>query len=162
MRPLTHSFSRSLMQCIALPASVLLLAAIPALGFAADAASTSSPSSAPPKMEKLDEGPESGVTIRKPDNPRKITEKKTNGKVTEINVKNSKSEYVLKPNEPAGATIRGEVQSNKVRGAQWKVMEFDLGQKKKSKKERDAENAAAERDAATPPAASNDTANGKK
>lgn len=150
MRPLI----RSLMQCFAFSSGVLALAALPTLGFAADNTSTNSPSSAPPTMEKLDEGLDSGVTIRKPDNPRKITEKKANGKVTEINVKNGKSEYVLKPNDPAGATTRGEVQSNAVRGAQWKVMEFDLGEKKKSKKELEAENAAAERDAAAPPAAS--------
>lgn len=81
----------------------------------------------PPKMEKLEEGEAPGVTIRKPGQERKITEKRApGGKVTETKVTSGKSTYYLKPNETPG-TVPGDTQSSANRGAQWEVGEFDLG-----------------------------------
>lgn len=89
----------------------------------------------PPKMEKLEEGDAPTITIRKPDTEKKITEKREKGKVTEVKVQSGKSTYYLKPNEPAGAALPGDAQSNENRGAQWSVHEFDLGRKKKGAKQ---------------------------
>jgi hypothetical protein len=95
------------------------------------AAQAPAKSSSPPKLEKLEEGEQPTITIPgKPDNERKITQKKQQGKVTEIKVKSGKSTYYLKPNDPAGSAARGELQSNQIRGAQWEVKQFDLGRKK--------------------------------
>lgn len=90
-------------------------------------------------MEKLEEGEAPAITIRKPDTEKKITEKREKGKVTEIKVQTGKSTYYLKPNEPAGAALPGDAQSNENRGAQWSVKEFDLGRKKKGVKQPAAE-----------------------
>lgn len=93
----------------------------------------------PPKMEKLEEGDAPTITIRKPDTEKKITEKREKGKVTEVKVQTGNSTYYLKPNEPAGAALPGDAQSNENRGAQWSVHEFDLGRKKKGAKQPPAE-----------------------
>jgi len=100
------------------------------------AAQAPAKSSPPPKLEKLEEGEQPTITIPgKPDNERKITQKKQQGKVTEVKVKSGKSTYYLKPNDPAGSALRGDAQSNQIRGAQWEVKQFDLGQKKQAAKE---------------------------
>lgn len=104
---------------------------------AADASSTTAknvPSSAPPTLEKLDEGPDAALGMKKPEPTRKVTEKKVNGKVTEVQVKNGKSQYVIKANSNVGNAVPGETTNNQVRGAQWNVMEFDLGKKKNPEK----------------------------
>ena len=88
----------------------------------------------PSKLEKLEEGDAPAVIIRKPDTEKKITEKREKGKVTEVKVQTGKSTYYLKPNEPAGAALPGDAESNENRGAQWSVHEFDLGRKKKGLK----------------------------
>ncbi|HJV73515.1 MAG TPA: DUF2782 domain-containing protein [Noviherbaspirillum sp.] len=81
----------------------------------------------PPKMEKLEEGEAPTVTIRKPDQERKVTEKRApGGKVTEVKVTNGKSTYYLKPNDPAGSAVAGDTQTDTTRPAQWRVMEFDV------------------------------------
>lgn len=88
----------------------------------------------PSKMEKLEDGEQPTITIpAKPDSERKITQKKQQGKVTEVKVKSGKSTYYLKPNDPAGSALRGDAQSNEIRGAQWEVKQFDLGRKKEVK-----------------------------
>ena len=89
----------------------------------------------PAKLEKLEEGDVPAVIIRKPDTEKKITEKREQGKVTEVKVQTGKSTYYLKPNEPAGAALPGDAESNENRGAQWSVHEFDLGRKKKGLKQ---------------------------
>jgi hypothetical protein len=82
----------------------------------------------PPQLERLDEGNDPGITIRKDDGQHsKVTEKKEGGRVTEIKVQSGKSTYYLKPNEQAGNAQPGDAQSNTNRPAQWKVLEFDLG-----------------------------------
>jgi hypothetical protein len=99
----------------------------------------------PPRLEKLEEGEEPAVTIRKPGEERKIEEKRApGGKVKEVKVTKGKNTYYLKPNEPAGSDQEGAAN----RGAQWEVMEFDLGRRKV--KEGEPEQQAAP--AAPPPA----------
>jgi hypothetical protein len=102
---------------------------------------SSSPSSAPPKLERIEDGSDTPITVTaKPGNEKKITEKREQGKVTEVKVKSGKSEYTMKPNTPAGNGQPGDVQSNAVRAPQWEVMQFNLNKKKKS--EQQAETAA--------------------
>ena len=94
--------------------------------------------SAPPKLEPLGDVGDSTVITSKPDAEKKVTEKRRNGRVTEVKVKSGKSTYYLKPNVPAGNAHVGDAQSNTVRPAQWKVMEFELGKKKGQAKPDDA------------------------
>jgi hypothetical protein len=90
----------------------------------------------PPKLEKLEEGEAPAVTIRKPSQERKITEKRApGGKVTEVKVSSGKNTYYVKPNDPAGSAVAGDMQSNEARPAQWEIMEFDLGRSKEAKQE---------------------------
>jgi hypothetical protein len=92
----------------------------------------SAPASTPPKLEKIEEMPDSGITIRKPEsNTSKTVEKRVNGKVTEVQVKAGKSNYVVKANPETGNAPKGSVQGDGNRGAQWSILEF--GGKKESK-----------------------------
>jgi hypothetical protein len=102
----------------------------------------------PPVLEKLEEGEPPAITIRKPDTEKQITEKRQQGKVTEVKVKSGKSTYYLKPADPAGRALRGDGQSDEIRAAQWPVLEFDMGVKKKKAAE-EAAAAAAAKDAGT-------------
>lgn len=82
----------------------------------------------PPKLEKLEEGPDSDVKLIKPESNRlKTVERKENGKVTEVQVRTGKSTYTVKPNNAPRGTPEGDAN----RAAQWKVMEF--GGKKETK-----------------------------
>ncbi|CAN5152489.1 hypothetical protein BH11PSE11_BH11PSE11_32350 [soil metagenome] len=89
------------------------------------------PANAPPKLEKLDEGEAPAITIRNPDASKKVTEKRQQGKVTEVKVQSGKSTYYAKPNQPAGSALPGDAQSNTNRAAQWQVMEFGKGKEGK-------------------------------
>lgn len=84
-------------------------------------------SDAPPQLEKLEEGQAPAVTIHGSQPQTQITEKREQGKVTSVKVTTGGSTYYLKPNDPAGSALPGDGQSDTTRGAQWKVMEFDLG-----------------------------------
>jgi len=103
----------------------------------------------PPVLEKLEEGEPPAITIRKPDTEKQITEKRQQGKVTEVKVKSGKSTYYLKPADPAGSAMRGD----EIRAAQWPVLEFDMGVKKKKAAEEAAAAAAAKDAGAAQPAA---------
>ncbi|MFZ6816820.1 hypothetical protein [Undibacterium sp. Ji22W] len=82
----------------------------------------------PPKLEKLEEGPDSDVKLIKPEGTKlKTVERKENGKVTEVQVRSGKSTYTVKPNNAPKGTPEGDAN----RAAQWKVMEF--GGKKETK-----------------------------
>jgi hypothetical protein len=88
----------------------------------------------PPKLEPLEEGEAPPITIRKPEERSKIEEKRApGGKVTEVKVTTGNSTYYLKPNDPVGASVPGDGESPSVRGAQWEVMEFDLGRPRPAK-----------------------------
>ena len=62
--------------------------------------------------------------------PTTITEKREQGRVTEIKVNSSGSAYTLKPNSPAGSSQPGDMTSGNNRGPQWTLFEFDLGSNK--------------------------------
>ncbi|MDO8178570.1 MAG: hypothetical protein Q7T62_10030 [Undibacterium sp.] len=92
----------------------------------------STPASSPPKMEKIEEIPDSGITISKPEPAKsKMVEKRVNGKVTEVQVKSGKSSYTVKANPEIGNAPKGTVQGDANRAAQWTILEF--GGKKESK-----------------------------
>ncbi len=93
----------------------------------------------PPKLEKLEEGEEPAVTIRKPEQERQISEKRApGGRVTEVKVTTGGSTYYLKPNDPAGSAVQGDAQSNQFRAPQWEIKQFDLN-RPQEKKEAQAE-----------------------
>ena len=81
----------------------------------------------PPQLEKLEEGEAPAVTIPGGGQPeRSITEKREQGRVTEVEVRTGRSTYVVKPLNPAGSALPGDTQANTNRAAQFRVKEFDL------------------------------------
>jgi hypothetical protein len=81
----------------------------------------------PPQLERLEEGAAPAVTIPGGGQPeRSITEKREQGRVTEVEVRTGRSTYVVKPLSPAGSALPGDTQANTNRAAQFKVKEFDL------------------------------------
>jgi hypothetical protein len=103
------------------------------------------PGDAPPRLERLEEGrPPQSEPAPSEQEDRIIERRAPGGQVTGIEVSKGGSNYILKPNEQAGNTTPGELQSNKNRGAQWQVFGFDL-------KRGDQEKNAAQRDAGAPP-----------
>lgn len=109
------------------------------LGFALLAAGTpaaAQQASAPAKLEKLEEVDAPPVTIRggsRGANERQITQKREQGRVTEVKVKSGNNTYYLKPNPPAGTASPGDARSDMTRPAQWKVMEFDWNNEQEKK-----------------------------
>ena len=81
----------------------------------------------PPRLERLEEGEAPAVTIPGGGQPeRSITERREQGRVTEVEVRTGRSTYVVKPLSPAGSALPGDTQANTNRAAQFKVKEFDL------------------------------------
>lgn len=81
----------------------------------------------PPTLERLEEGEAPAVTIPGGGQPeRSITEKREQGRVTEVEVRTGRSTYVVKPLNPGGSALPGDTQANTNRAAQFKVKEFDL------------------------------------
>jgi hypothetical protein len=78
----------------------------------------------PPQMEILEEGQAPAVTIRQPDTSKKITEKKSQGKVTEVKVQTGRTTYYAHPNDAAGSAMHGDAQSDVNRPVQFKIGEF--------------------------------------
>jgi hypothetical protein len=113
-------------------------------------AQQSKPSDAPPKLERLDDSNLAPATATPRANEPKISEKRENGRTTEVKVKTGKSSYTMKGTNPAAGSSGLDANGSSLRGPQWQVGEFDLNKKKK-----DASEAAAETDAAPapPPAA---------
>lgn len=104
----------------------------------------------PPQLEKLEEGEEPTVIIRKPEQDLKqgISEKRARGgKVTEVKVTSGNSTYYLKPNDSPGSALPGDAQSSRMRGAQWEILQFDMNRPK------EAAEAEAAQPALPPPAA---------
>ena len=111
--------------------------ALTLLAFAC-AAGAQAPARTPP-LEKIEETADAPITVTtKPESEKKITEKREQGKVTEVKVTTGKSTYYLKPNTPAGSAVPGDAVGSANRGPQWQVLEFDLGKKKKTQSEQDA------------------------
>jgi hypothetical protein len=107
------------------------------------------PSSAPPKLERVPEGADTPVTvIPSQRNEKKIVEKRVGGQVTEVQVTSGKSSYTMKANPPDTVAQPDDPTSGKFKPPQWKVLEFDFG--KKTQKE--PAEATAEAPAPPPPA----------
>lgn len=107
----------------------------------------------PPATERIEEGSDVPATTIEPRRGTQIKERRGNdGNVTEIEVQSGGSNYILRPNTPAGNAQAGDAQSSAFRAPQWKVMEFDLGPKKQtpSAEEADAAANSAAAAAATP------------
>lgn len=109
---------RKFQLCFIIPVCLSAMAA------ALPAAAQKAVDATPPKLEKLEEGEAPAITIRKPGSERKVTEKRSQGKVKEVKVQTGGSTYYLKPNEPAGSALPGDAESNSVRAPQWQVLEF--------------------------------------
>ena len=102
----------------------------------ANAFAQSTPSQAPPKLEKIEEvaGDDAVTVTSKQSTQTQITEQRDNsGNVTEATVKSGPSTYKLRPNHPVGTALPGDAMGGANRGPQWTVMEFDIGGKKKKK-----------------------------
>lgn len=64
----------------------------------------------PPQTMTLEEGQAPAVTINPPDTQKKITEKKSQGRVTEVKVQTGRTTYYAHPNELPGS-MSGDAQS---------------------------------------------------
>ena len=90
-------------------------------------------SEAPPKLEVIEQGSDTPITVTPPKTGgTKISEKKEGGRVTEVKVKSGKSNYTMKPNVPPGNAQPGDGTASAHRAPQWTVLEFDLNKKKKT------------------------------
>jgi hypothetical protein len=100
------------------------------------------PSPVPPRMEPLEEMTEAPTTIVTPraDNGPTVTERREQGRVTEVKVTSGGSTYYLRPNTPAGSSVPGDITGSANRGPQWTLFEFDLGGSKKQPADPDAIN----------------------
>lgn len=78
---------------------------------------------APPQTMTLEEGEAPAVTINPPDTRKSITEKKSQGRVTEVKVNTGRTTYYAHPNDTPGA-MRGDVQSSTSRPVQFEVGRF--------------------------------------
>ncbi|WP_305821100.1 hypothetical protein [Massilia brevitalea] len=97
------------------------------------AAGQTAPTAQPPVTERIEPGSDVPATTIEPRRGTQITEKRGNdGNVTEVEVQSGRSNYILRPNTPAGNAQAGDAQSSAFRAPQWKVMEFDLNAKKKA------------------------------
>jgi hypothetical protein len=105
------------------------------------------PADAPPTLERRQEGEAPPITIRRPNEREEITEYRApGGRIIRIRVRFGDDVYYLYPNEQRGSALPGDVESNPNRGAQWNILDFDMGGSKEARR------AAAARAAAnTPP-----------
>lgn len=97
--------------------------AVPVMAHAQAPAGDAANTPPPPQTMKLEEGEAPEVTITPPDTEKKITEKKQQGKVTEVKVQTGRTTYYAKPNDTPGS-MRGDAQSDSSRPAQFQVGEF--------------------------------------
>ena len=128
----------------------LKLLAVFLLANAGAALAQTKPSEAPPKLERIEEGSDTPITIvPKRDDRRNIKETRDGGQVKEVEVKSGKSTYTMKGAHPASVTENSVGTGSTLRPPQWKVLEFDLSKKKQAQRDEEAAAAAA----AAPPAA---------
>jgi hypothetical protein len=127
--------------------SVWQLLALGMLAQAGLAQAQQTPSSAPPKLERVPEGADTPITTvpRAPERggPAKVVEKRNDGRVTEVQVTSGKSTYTMKSNPPDTISQPGDPASGTLRPPQWKVLEFDFGKKKQAAEAAEAAGAAA-------------------
>ncbi len=108
-------------------------------GFAvAQQAATPAPSQAPPKLERIEEGSDTPVTVTAKPAPKKVVEKRAEGgAVTEVKVHSGPSTYTLKA-APVIGTPPPPGQTSTVSPPMWQLGEFDLFKKKAKEKEDEA------------------------
>lgn len=94
----------------------------------AAAPASSKPSDAPPKPDKLEQG-DPAVTVRKPQGT-KMTEVRRADQSRETRVDTGSTRYTVRQNKPAGSSQPGDTQSSPNRGAEFNVLQFDLGTRK--------------------------------
>ncbi|MBV8635426.1 MAG: hypothetical protein JO002_13105 [Burkholderiaceae bacterium] len=91
------------------------------------------------KLEKLEDPEPPAVKIGKPPAEHKVTETRDDSGAKEVKVETGVSTYYVRPNQQVGTALPGDTQSTTNRGAEWKVMEFNLGGKKKKPEEAQTE-----------------------
>ncbi len=87
------------------------------------------------KLEKLEDADPPAVKIGKPPTQNKVTETRDDSGAREVKVETGLSTYYVRPNQQIGSSLPGDTQSTTNRGAEWKVLEFNLGEKKKKPEE---------------------------
>ncbi|HWT73082.1 MAG TPA: DUF2782 domain-containing protein [Oxalicibacterium sp.] len=107
--------------CSAVTLSAALLAAQAAHAQSAPTGQDIAPP--PPETQRLEEGEAPAVKIAPPSTEKKITEKKSQGRVTEVKVQTGRTTYYAYPNDAPGA-MRGDAQSESSRPVQFRVGEF--------------------------------------
>lgn len=127
----------------------LKLLALFLLANAGTALAQTKPSDAPPKLERIEEGSDTPVTIvPKREQQRQVKETKDGGQVKEVQVKSGKSTYTMKGSNPGSVNETSVGTGSTLRPPQWQVLEFDLSKKKQAQRDEEAAAAAA----AAPPA----------
>ena len=127
----------------------LKLLALFLLANAGPALAQTKPSEAPPRLERIEEGSDTPVTIvPKREQQRQVKETKDGGQVKEVQVKSGKSTYTMKGRNPASVNETSVGTGSTLRPPQWQVLEFDLSKKKQAQRDEEAAAAAA----AAPPA----------
>lgn len=117
---------------------LVILAATSMLVASSAVAQNQTSKAPPPDLQKLDEGAAADVTIR-PTPPRnKITQKRVQGVVTDVEVHSGGSHYFVKQSAGPNNAAPGEGMINSVRPATWQIKEFDWGGKPKVDKASDA------------------------
>lgn len=106
-------------------------------------AQAQTPSSAPPKLDKIEDVDTPITVTTKPGNERNITEKREGGRVTEATVKSGPSTYTVRANKLNSTALPGDAAGSANRGPLWTVKEFDIGKKKTKQREEDADDAPA-------------------
>ena len=133
---------------------ILLLGMLAHASLAFAQQSQQTPSSAPPKLERIEEGSDTPITVTPPQQPQrkgaKISEKRDANGVTEVQVTSGKSSYTMKGAAPGSVVQTGDATGSTLRPPQWKVMEFDLFNKKQ-KQQKEGEDAEAGTANAPPP-----------
>ncbi len=103
-----------------------------------DTAPAKTETPAPKKLEKLEEGEPPSIKVGKPEERHKVTETRDGSGGKEVKVETGTTTYYVKPDQQVGNSLPGDVQSTHNHGVQFKVLEFDLGSKNKSKSSADS------------------------
>ena len=89
------------------------------------------PSSAPPKLERIEKDSETPITVTPQQRSgARINEKREGGRVTEVQVTTGGSSYTMQGAAPGSVAQTGDATGSTLRPPQWKVMEFDLFKRK--------------------------------
>jgi hypothetical protein len=130
---------------------ILMLGMLAHASFALAQQAQQPPSSAPPKLERIEEGSDTPITVTPQQRGgAKVNEKREGGRVTEVQVTSGKSSYTMKGTAPGSVVQTGDSTGSTLRPPQWKVMEFDLFKKKQTDRE-DADAATANAPPPPPP-----------